>query len=192
MKTTASGRERGQGLCGGSRYGLCARVPSAFHDLYTSFRIFIVSGRPPRALESQSSNRSGSTCRWMSPLMVGPNVFSWSEPVFARSHKVNLCRLMRRSAEKAFPRTDPDQEPAQWGEAVCQRYNYAAPVGRRAHQFGDWMHVERAAPMPVPVQIRIPRLYRVEVFEMPANCDACVSQACCVMVESSQWGSGAP
>lgn len=153
-----------------------ARVPSAFHDLYTSLRIFIVSGRPPRALESQSSNRSGSTCRWMSPLMVGPNVFSWSEPVFARSHKVNLCRLnTRRSAEKCAFTYRSRSRTCTVGEAVCQRYNYAAPVGRRAHQFGDWMHVERAAPMPVPVQIRIPRLYRVEVFEMPANCDACES-----------------
>lgn len=31
------------------------------------------------------------------------------------------------------------------------------------------MHVERAAPRPVPVQIRIPRLYSVEVLETPAN-----------------------
>ncbi len=38
--------------------------------------------------------------------------------------------------------------------------------------------------MPVPVQIRIPRLYSGEVLEMPANCDACVSQAYYVMVES--------
>ena len=31
------------------------------------------------------------------------------------------------------------------------------------------MHVERAAPSPVPVQTRIPRLYSVDVFETPAN-----------------------
>lgn len=30
--------------------------------------------------------------------------------------------------------------------------------------------MESAAPIPVPVQIRIPRLYRVDVFETPANC----------------------
>ena len=32
------------------------------------------------------------------------------------------------------------------------------------------MHVDNAAPIPVPVQIRIPRLYKVDVFETPANC----------------------
>lgn len=37
------------------------------------------------------------------------------------------------------------------------------------YQSGDCRHVERAAPIPVPVQIRIPRLYRVEVLETPAN-----------------------
>lgn len=39
----------------------------------------------------------------------------------------------------------------------------------RTYQYGDWRHVERAAPIPVPVQIRIPRLYSVDVFETPAN-----------------------
>ena len=37
------------------------------------------------------------------------------------------------------------------------------------YQYGDWRHVERAAPIPVPVQIRIPRLYSVDVFDTPAN-----------------------
>ena len=31
------------------------------------------------------------------------------------------------------------------------------------------MHVESAAPMPVPVQMRMPRLYRVDVLDTPAN-----------------------
>ena len=31
------------------------------------------------------------------------------------------------------------------------------------------MQVDNAAPMPVPVHIRTPRLYSVEVFETPAN-----------------------
>ena len=31
------------------------------------------------------------------------------------------------------------------------------------------MQDESAAPIPVPVQIRIPRLYRVEVLDTPAN-----------------------
>lgn len=39
----------------------------------------------------------------------------------------------------------------------------------KAHQFGDCMHVDKAAPIPVPVQIRIPRLYNFDVFETPAN-----------------------
>ena len=31
------------------------------------------------------------------------------------------------------------------------------------------MHVANAAPIPVPVQIRIPRLYSLDVFETPAS-----------------------
>lgn len=31
------------------------------------------------------------------------------------------------------------------------------------------MHVDNAAPRPVPVQTRIPRLYNVDVFDTPAN-----------------------
>jgi len=31
------------------------------------------------------------------------------------------------------------------------------------------MHVDRAAPIPVPVHIRIPRLNSVEVLDTPAN-----------------------
>lgn len=32
-------------------------------------------------------------------------------------------------------------------------------------------HVESAAPIPVPVHIRIPRRYSFDVFDTPANCD---------------------
>jgi hypothetical protein len=52
--------------------------------------------------------------------MVGPKVFSWSEPIQIRN------------------------------------------------QFGDWMHVESAAPMPVPVQMRMPRLNIAEAWPTPA------------------------
>ena len=38
-----------------------------------------------------------------------------------------------------------------------------------SHQLGDWMQVANAAPIPVPVHIRTPRLYSEEVFEIPAN-----------------------
>lgn len=70
----------------------------------------MVSGRPPRFFESHSIIRSGSMCLWMRPVIVGPNVFSWSEPIQMRN------------------------------------------------QSGLWMQVESAAPMPVPVQILMPRL----------------------------------
>jgi len=36
------------------------------------------------------------------------------------------------------------------------------------NQSGDWMHVERAAPIPVPVQIRMPRLNIAEAWPTPA------------------------
>lgn len=35
------------------------------------------------------------------------------------------------------------------------------------------MQVDRAAPIPVPVHIRMPRLYSVEVFDTPANYEMC-------------------
>ena len=42
-------------------------------------------------------------------------------------------------------------------------------TGKSSHQWGDWRQVDKAEPMPVPVHIRTPRLYSVEVFETPAN-----------------------
>lgn len=53
--------------------------------------------------------------------MVGPKVFSWSDPIHIKN------------------------------------------------QLGDWMHVERAAPIPVPVQIRMPRLNIAEACPTPAG-----------------------
>jgi len=42
-------------------------------------------------------------------------------------------------------------------------------IRAKTYQNGDWRHVERAAPIPVPVQKRTPRLYSVEVLDTPAN-----------------------
>lgn len=36
------------------------------------------------------------------------------------------------------------------------------------YQFGLWMHVDNAAPIPVPVQIRIPRLNMADACPTPA------------------------
>ena len=75
---------------------------SAPHDWYASLISFITSGRPPttkwcmqqsmqnnlsiipRFLESHSVMRSGPKFRLMRDDMVGPNVFSWSEPIQIR------------------------------------------------------------------------------------------------------------
>ena len=135
-----------------------ADVPSAFQSLYTCFRIFIVSGRPPRNFESQRRRRSGSMCRWMRPLMVGPKVFSWSEPVRAiqRQHSFPLRAKERATLPRPHPRrrrsrragaggasngarttegarTDPDQIPA-WvgrGRAGVSVLQFAQPDVRK-------------------------------------------------------------
>lgn len=86
------------------------KTTSALKLLYASFTSFSVSGLPPLCLESQRVIRSGSMPFLISPEIVGPNVFSWSEPIQMRYQSL-LCR-----------------------------------------------HVERAAPSPVPVHTRIPRL----------------------------------
>ena len=65
-------------------------------------------------------------------------------------------------------RTYPDEEPRRSRPVSVQIFLYR--VKGYAYQYGDWMHVDRAAPRPVPVQIRMPRLYSVDVFETPANC----------------------
>jgi hypothetical protein len=89
---------------------LVINTTSAPNRVHVSLSNAIVSGRPPRFLESHRIMRSGSMCLCISPVMVGPKVRSWSDPIQIRN------------------------------------------------QSGDWMHVESAAPMPVPVQMRIPRL----------------------------------
>ena len=47
-----------------------------------------------------------------------------------------------------------------------------------SHQSGDCMQVDNAAPIPVPVHIRMPRLYSVEVFETPANWESVTDRPC--------------
>ena len=42
------------------------------------------AGNAPRAFESHKHIRSGSMCLWMRPEMVGPKVFSWSDPIQMR------------------------------------------------------------------------------------------------------------
>lgn len=142
-------------------------------------------------------------CRWMSPLMVGPNVFSWSEPTSEGSRhqhtKGNEKVISRRYLAAQAPQgTASETARSVAGIDSPIQIKYLDPCegrGRRTrgrgenetfqqnwyrsqecgsekgtHQYGDWMHVESAAPMPVPVQIRIPRLYKVEVLDTPANC----------------------
>lgn len=91
------------------------------HDVYTSLINFITSGRFPRSFESQSVYCVAGRLTPISVEIVGPNVFSWSEPIQMR-YQSGLCRQL-----------------------------------------------ESAAPSPVPVQTRIPRLYILVVFETPAN-----------------------
>lgn len=69
--------------------------------------------------------------------MVGPNVFSWSEPIQIRN---------------------------------LENYYYCevSLEGRGTCQFGSWMQVDSAAPMPVPVQMRIPRLNIADACPTPA------------------------
>lgn len=62
-------------------HGIRNYLPSAFHEWYTSFRILRVSGRPPLTLLSQSKYRSGPRFLVIRPLIVGPKVLYWSEPV---------------------------------------------------------------------------------------------------------------
>ena len=84
----------------------------------------------------------------MRPAIVGPNVFSWSEPIHIRNQfglcqkNISVERRKREFLNGSFLRED----------------------GMRT-----WRHVDSAAPRPVPVQTRIPRLYKYDVFETPAN-----------------------
>lgn len=51
-------------------------ITSAPKLSHVSWRSFMVSGRPPRFLESQRIILSGSMCLWIRPVIVGPKVFS--------------------------------------------------------------------------------------------------------------------
>jgi len=51
---------------------------------------------------------------------------------------------------------------------TCVSYNFLRLV-KLTDQSGDCMQVDKAAPIPVPVQIRIPRLYSLDEFETPAS-----------------------
>jgi hypothetical protein len=85
-------------------------------------------------------------------------------------------------------RADPDEEPMSLLSA------YALGIvcldrSSSAYQFGLWMQVDSAAPMPVPVQMRIPRLNMAEACPTPAvdselSATSC-SQRC---TETPFWG----
>ena len=45
--------------------------------------------------------------------------------------------------------------------------SWSEPIQIR-NQLGDWMQVESAAPMPVPVQMRIPRVNMADAWPTPA------------------------
>ncbi len=47
--------------------------------------------------------------------------------------------------------------------------NHLSSVMSEAYQFGLWIQVDSAAPMPVPVQIRIPLLNIADACPTPAN-----------------------
>jgi hypothetical protein len=95
-------------------------MTSAPNLVHVSFKSSIESGRPPRFFESQRIIRSGSMCFLIRPVMVGPKVFSWSDPIQIRN------------------------------------------------QFELWIQVDSAAPIPVPVQMRIPLLKIAEACPTPA------------------------
>ena len=74
-----------------------------------------------------------------------------------------------------YGRTDPDQVPVPHWSVWSWRWRCMNLYV--SHQLGDWRQVASAAPMPVPVHIRMPRLYSEEVFEIPANWKAVTDRA---------------
>lgn len=108
-------------------------APKLSHVSLSSCTVF---GRPPRFFESQRIILSGSILLWIRPAIVGPKVFSWSEPIQIR----NLWRHQNKVQE-------------------------SRPL---AYQFLLWMQVDSAAPIPVPVQIRIPFLNIADACPTPA------------------------
>lgn len=113
------------------------KITSAPKFSHVSLRSCIVSGRLPRFFESQRIILSGSICLWIRPVIVGPKVLSWSEPIQMR----NLAELQKRI------------------QKFCLRV---------AYQSGLWMQVDSAAPIPVPVQMRIPLLNSADACPTPA------------------------
>lgn len=89
----------------------------------------------------------------------------------SRTKCLFLFRTLRRTvsfrltAHFTLHLTDPYQIPAEASKPLIPKIIQYP----RTYQYGDWRHVESAAPIPVPVQMRMPRLYRVDVFETPAN-----------------------
>jgi hypothetical protein len=74
------------------------KITSAPKFSHVSLRSCIVSGRLPRFFESQRIILSGSICLWIRPVIVGPKVLSWSEPIQMR----NLAELQKRIQKKMF------------------------------------------------------------------------------------------
>lgn len=116
------------------------KMTSAPKLCHVSFSSCTESGLPPRFFESHRIMRSGSMLSWMRRDIVGPNVLSWSEPIQMR----NLIRML------------DDKSDVVEKKSVC---NY---------QLGFWIQVDKAAPIPVPVQIRIPRLNIADAWPTPA------------------------
>jgi len=92
----------------------------------------------------------------MSPEIVGPKVFSWSEPD-------------RRSSFQHIEKPLRDTRiPIQIKYLYIVNFDILRLV-KLTDQSGDCMQVDKAAPIPVPVQIRIPRLYSLDELETPAS-----------------------
>lgn len=61
------------------------KMTSAPKLVHVSLRSCMLSGLPPRFFVSHKIILSGSMCLWMRPVIVGPKVFSWSEPIHIRN-----------------------------------------------------------------------------------------------------------
>ena len=115
----------------------------------------------PLALESQSVTRSGPKCLYTRFVIVGPKAFSWSEPIHIRYLKFKWISQFVRL--KSTP--DKDQDSPIWTLfTIGYQFGYLPTTVTHTCR-----HVERAAPRPVPVQTRMPRLYMYDVLDTPAN-----------------------
>ena len=72
-------------------------LPSAFQLSQILLSSSTVSGRRPSCFESQRILLSGSICFLINPVMVGPKVFSWSEPIQTRNLHNEVGRFFRVS-----------------------------------------------------------------------------------------------